>query len=71
MSKTVKVRIAVVVANNGKWNAYAYSGAKSDKDNMDIALEGLEEDGEARYWVTAELAVPEEVNVQGAVEKLP
>jgi len=55
---TVKVRIAVAVDAKGDWNAVGYSGARSDADKMDLCVETLDS-GEARYWLEAELGVPE------------
>lgn len=69
--RTVKVRIAVAVDRDGRWSAYAYS----DKDGIvktthdDLFVDDMK-DGEARYFVTAELPVPESVDVEGTVEKL-
>ena len=63
---TVKVRIAVAVDAKGEWNACGYSGAHSDADKMDMCVETLA-DGEARYWLEAELAIPEIHAVQADV----
>lgn len=63
---TVKVRIAVAVDAKGEWNACGYSGARSDADKMDMCVETLA-DGEARYWLEAELAIPEIHAVQADV----
>lgn len=64
----VKVRVAVGVDNTGDWNAYGTKNAK-DKDMMGIAVETLEY-GEARYFIEAELDVPEtDVTVPAQVEK--
>ena len=56
MSK-VKVRIAVAVDHTGDWNAYGTKNGK-DKEMMGIAVETVE-DGEARYFLEAELDIPE------------
>ena len=60
MPKTVKVRIAVAVDRDGKWNASGWGkgSAYANGEAMDIAIEGVDE-GEARYWVEAELPIPE------------
>jgi hypothetical protein len=55
--KTVKVRVAVAVDPSGKWSALGWSG-ETDKSVMASCVEHLEE-GEARYWLEAELPVPE------------
>lgn len=69
---TVLVKIAVAVDPSGKWSAYGYSQEGSsfpDENAMDAAVDGLGEgDGEARYWVTAVLQVPEAVTIAGKVE---
>ena len=63
---TVKVRIAVAVDARGNWNACGFSAARSDKDKMDSCVEMLD-DGEARYWLEAELAIPETPTIQADV----
>lgn len=55
----VKVRIAVAVDVKGQWNSCGWSGARSDADKMELCVETLE-DGESRYWLEAELALPSE-----------
>ncbi len=58
--KTVKVRIAVAVDKSGKWNASGWGEGMThaDEEAMDIAVGDIDE-GEARYWVEAELPIPE------------
>ena len=68
--KTVKVRIAVAVDSQGNWAASGWSG-KGDpgaaSDYMaDIARDGVGE-GEALYWVEAEIPMPEVQTIQGDV----
>jgi hypothetical protein len=67
--KTVKVRIAVAVDRDGVWHAAGWGsgGVPATDAAMDIAVEAIGP-GEARYWVTAELPVPGEVEFAGAVE---
>ena len=57
--KTVRVRIAVAVDPNGEWNASGWNSLTDKYDDvaMGIALEGVGE-GEARYWIEAELPLP-------------
>lgn len=69
MSKTVKVRIAVAVDPTGCWNS-AGGGSLSDSDAMEFAAEVLET-GEAHFWLTAELPVPEVTEVAATVEHVP
>jgi anti-sigma factor RsiW len=66
MTKTVKIRIAVAVDPTGDWNAYG-GGSMKDKDAMEFATEVLA-DGETRFWLTAELPVPEVAEVVASVE---
>lgn len=63
---TVKVRIAVAVDAKGNWNACGFSGARSDAEKMDLCIETLD-NGEARYWLEAELVIPEIPTVQADV----
>ncbi len=70
MSKTVKVRVPVAVDHEGRYAACRWwnEGREGDwRDFMDVALDELHE-GEARYWLTAELPIPE-VEVEAEVEK--
>lgn len=68
--KTVKVRIAVAVDPKGLWSAsgWSFNGRPMIEEPMDIAIDGVGE-GEARYWITAEIPVPEVREVEGVVEK--
>ena len=52
-----KVRIAVAVDPNGDWNSAGWK-TTSDREKMELATEPLEP-GEARYWLEADLDVPE------------
>jgi hypothetical protein len=71
MPKTVRVRIAVVVGSNGKWVA---GGPTDDpsiyKDFIDNNVDGrsVYPEYDATYWVTAELPVPDGIEVEGEVE---
>lgn len=64
--QTVKVRIAVVVDPTGDWSSAGWPG--SDADKMNLAADPLNE-GEARYWLEAELPVPTVNTVQAEVTK--
>jgi hypothetical protein len=70
MPRTVKVRIAVAVDPTGDWNSCGYKTSdKGDEDGvMQICVDTLGS-GEARYWLTAELEVPEAKEVVATVEK--
>jgi len=64
----VKVRVAVAVDHTGDWNSCGSKNMK-DKEAMSIASETVEE-GEARYFLEAELDIPEHAVVQAKVEKV-
>jgi hypothetical protein len=75
MAKTVKVRIPVAVDPQGRYHAYGWStGDVSGPRNHDELLEVTDTDSigpnEAWYWLTAELPVPESVEVEAAVEAI-
>lgn len=62
----VRVKIAVAVDPDGKWMAsgYGYGNPIDWNEQMVCMLDDLAP-GEARYWVTAELDVPEIKEIQG------
>lgn len=64
--KTVKVRIAVAVGSDGDWIA---SGWKDARDSlvMGAVIGDVGEDA-SRYWITAELPIPEVPTIAGSVE---
>jgi hypothetical protein len=67
--QTVRVRIAVAVDCFGTWSSAGWGcEAKRipDELKMEVAVEDLT-DGEARYWLEAELALPEALPVQAEV----
>lgn len=66
---TVKVRIAVAVCPKGKWMAAGGSEA-TDLMAMGSCLDFVEP-GEARYFIEANLDIPEVKTVQGTVMKGP
>ena len=66
-AKTVKVRIAVSVDLNGQWSCFGHS-SMNEEDAHEFVAEGGAE-GEARYWLTAELAIPSIAEVPAEVEK--
>lgn len=56
--QTVRVRIAVAVDRSGQWAACGGPSVADDWHGaMDCMLNWIEE-GEARYWVEAELPIP-------------
>lgn len=68
--KTVRVRIAVAVDPEGRWNACGWNrddgSVAPDKDKMEAAREMVDE-GEARYWLEADLPIPTESTVEARV----
>lgn len=71
----VKVKIAVAVNGKGEWSSCGYQitdprGEQRDlKEMVGMALDGLsQEDGDAIYWLTAELDVPSAQEVPAQVE---
>lgn len=67
MSKTVRVRIAVVVDPSGYWNSCGW-GTGGDSEKMALAVETMEE-GESRFWLEADLPVPEVPVIDAEVVK--
>ncbi len=69
--KTVKVRVAVAVDPSGKWSAAGWSredGTPDEGAAMDVVLESVDE-GEARYWIEAELPLPGTVTFKGEIKR--
>ena len=69
--KTVKVRIAVVLDEDGGWSANGWGGRGVPvPDNVQIisAVEFLAMPAAGRYWVNAELPIPEPTEIEGEVE---
>lgn len=70
MPKTVKVRVCVAVDADGNHAAAAVWPGRSEEEAKQEATELVEGDWPvAVYWLTAELAVPEEVEVEAEVEQ--
>lgn len=65
--RTVKVRIAVAIDPKGNWNACGGQGMPDD-ESMSLAVDAVA-DGEARYFLEADLAIPEAPTIQAKVEK--
>lgn len=70
MAKTVSVRIPVVVDQQGRFYTHGWSGPGSP-ENLDHLLEMTDHDtigpGEVLHWITAELPVPESVEIEATV----
>lgn len=62
----VKIRIALAVTADGKWNCAGWSDGDED-DMMGLAVDALDP-GEARYWITAEVDLPKTAEVEANVE---
>jgi hypothetical protein len=58
--RTVRVRVAVAVDTQGEWNAAGWSSGTED-ERMEIACDNVQP-GEARYWLEANLPLPEARN---------
>jgi hypothetical protein len=59
----IKMRIAVAANAEGEWNAYGFHNHDGWHDVMD-GIESL--DNEHRFWVEAEIDVPDDVPVVAA-----
>jgi hypothetical protein len=74
MSKTVKVRIPVAVDPKGRYYAWqtGFDDGTHCNKNADELLETSDYDtigpGEVVHWITAELPLPESVEVEAIVE---
>lgn len=64
MSK-VKVRIAVVVDKDGNWDCGGYNGQADHKKMEQATYSGINPD--AKYWLEAELDIPEVPVIQAQV----
>lgn len=64
--KKARVRIAVAVDPHGNWNACGWH-CGDEKDMMEAAIDGVE-DGEACYWLVAELDIPETREIEASIE---
>lgn len=62
----VKVRIAVYVTADGKWNTIGWS--EMGPGDHKIALDVLPDGPVSLHWVTAELPIPAPETVEGEVE---
>ena len=69
MSRTIKVRIAVSVDCKGEWSSSGWSSTSSE-DFHSYTIDSLEP-GENRYWLEAELEVPETKTISAHVVALP
>ena len=63
--KTVRVRIAVAVDPDGFWSANGWAGS-NEKVHMERACDTVGE-GEARYWLEADLPIPEQQTFEATV----
>ncbi len=65
---SVKVRIAVAVDNDGDWYAVGWLDAEEGGSAKGYAEDELAKKAAHYFWVTAELPIPEPVEVEGTVE---
>lgn len=72
MAKTVRVRIPVAVDPQGRYYAHQWSTEAGDLgiESIDHLLELTDTvgPGEIMHWLTAELPIPESVEVQAEIE---
>ena len=64
-----KIRVAVAIDATGDWNACGWGGPAStskDSEKMGLAVDGVD-DGEARYWLEAEIDLPTDATPLDAV----
>lgn len=64
--KTVRVRVAVAVDPDGKWCAYGWREL-DEGQAFDLCTEDMPH-GEARYFLVAELPVPDIAEIQAEIE---
>ena len=69
MIRTIKVRVAVSVDCNGDWSASGWSST-SPEDFHGYTIDSLEP-GENRYWLEAELQIPETKTIAAYAIPLP
>ena len=65
----IKVRVAIAVDGTGAWNACGWGGPDStavDSEKMGLAVDGVA-NGEARYWLEAEVDLPTDATPLDAV----
>ena len=62
MGEKVKIRFAAAIDSKGTWVVSGYSGC--DDDDMIFSAIEFVEPGERRYWLTAELELPDVPQVQ-------
>ena len=65
----IKVKVAVAVDATGTWNACGWGGPDSkehDSEKMVLAVDGVA-NGEARYWLEAEVDMPTDATPIDAV----
>jgi hypothetical protein len=71
VSELVKIKVAVIVNEDGRWFAEGWD-AKDDGLLWDVCAEALPEGKtERRFWLTAELPIPEVATLKAAVEEAP
>ena len=68
----MKIRIAVIVDDKGRWNAAGYGEPGKDFGDQakEIAIDGMGEpdcEVEKLYWIEAEVEIPKVETVQGNV----
>ena len=65
---TKRIRIAIAINDLGYWSSFGYAGAKSDKEMIGYALEGLDNSegtNEVVHFVEVEVPIPQSVTLEG------
>jgi hypothetical protein len=68
MSKTVRVRIAVVLTNAGEYSAFGCSG-RDDKFTSEIAFDNMDSVGtnEQLHFIEADIPIPDPTTISGVL----
>jgi hypothetical protein len=72
VSKTIRVRVAVVLSANGEWSAYG-SDQEDDEERMAEAqreMRNSDESVKKSFWLVAELPVPVAAEIVASVEEV-
>jgi hypothetical protein len=69
MAETVKVRIAVSVDPTGRWWTCGWGIGTKYEPHAHVDVADALAPGEARYWLTAELPIPETPEIEASVEE--
>lgn len=64
-----RIRIAIAIDENGKWNSCGWDSTAADheKEMQSIALDGELNGAVAQYWIEVDVPLPEIQTLQGEV----